>query len=112
MSESRCRKFVPVRSSGVCEICGQHRAESLHHRKGRGQGGPWQPSNIVHLCGDGTTGCHGLVTNKRAEHYDRGWLVHPTADPALTPFDHWLWGPVYLDDLGDYHQRKPALEAS
>lgn len=43
-----------------CRLCGKHPA-SAHHIIPRSQGGIWTESNIVGLCGSGTTGCHGLV---------------------------------------------------
>jgi len=104
VSESLCRKVVPVRSAGMCEICGRQPGQSLHHRKPRSQGGKWHPANIVHLCGDGVAGCHGRVTDTRTEYYGRGWLVHRDDEPAAMPFEHWLWGPIFLDDRGDFRR--------
>ncbi|MEV6879142.1 hypothetical protein [Amycolatopsis sp. NPDC051128] len=96
------------RSSGLCEICGLARADTMHHRLTR-KYGPWDPTNIVHLCGDGTRGCHGRITNTRNEYYDRGWLIRTwdQRTPAEIPFLHHAWGSVYLDALGDYHHREP-----
>jgi hypothetical protein len=109
MSEQTCREIVALRSDGVCEICGVARAETMHHRLTR-KYGPWSPSNIVALCGDGVRGCHGLVTNTRSQYYDDGWLIH-TWDlraPDEIPFLHWQWGSVCLDNVGDYHQKGAA----
>jgi hypothetical protein len=58
---------------------------SAHHRKPRGRGGDNSPSNIVALCGSGTTGCHGFVESYRAEAYVKGWLVHTHHDPVRVP---------------------------
>lgn len=113
MNEKTCRELVAIRSSGCCEICGVQRADTMHHRLTR-KYGPWSPSNIVHLCGDGTRGCHGRVTDTRREFYDRGWLIR-TWDkrlPAEVPFLHHQWGFVLLTDDGDIHLHRPEQEAS
>ncbi|WP_116044013.1 HNH endonuclease [Amycolatopsis palatopharyngis] len=81
MSVKKCRSLVERRSNGLCEICGQHVGETMHHRKREGQGGPWLPSNVLYLCGDGTTGHHGMVTNTRAVYYQAGWCVESWEDP-------------------------------
>lgn len=109
MNEKDCRDIVAQRSDGVCEICGSARAATMHHRLTR-RFGKWRPSNIVHLCGDGTTGCHGRVTNTRTEYYDHGWLIRTWdfRSPDEIPFLHWQWGFVLLDERGDYHQKGEA----
>lgn len=43
-----------------CTICGAL-PTSLHHIVPRSLGGDDVDENLVALCGDGTTGCHGLV---------------------------------------------------
>lgn len=43
-----------------CRCCGG-RAHSLHHLVPRSRGGDDVAANLVGLCGDGTTGCHGAV---------------------------------------------------
>jgi hypothetical protein len=47
-------------------ICGDH-ASSTHHVYPKGQGGDDTPANFVSTCGDGTKGCHGMLTRE-----DRG----------------------------------------
>lgn len=47
--ETTTRAAVAGRSGGKCEYCG-HRGTEMHHRIGRGVGGPWCPANILHLC--------------------------------------------------------------
>jgi hypothetical protein len=102
--EKHCREIVEARSNLLCELCGLARAETMHHRLGR-RFGPWSPSNIVHLCGDGTRLCHGRVTNTRTEYYEYGWLIHTwdSRTPAEIPFLHHAWSYVLLDEIGDYH---------
>ena len=58
-----------------CAICGG-RSESLHHIYGRGQRGSDVLSNLAPVCGDGTRGCHGLLTARNPE--------------ALRALGHWI----------------------
>ena len=66
-----------------CPVCGRATALTEHHVVPRSQGGHKGPT--IYLCGDGTTGCHGLAEDNRLHfHYDD------------TPFDEsWEW---YLCD--------------
>jgi hypothetical protein len=60
----------------------------MHHRRGAGR--VWSVENVVDLCGSGTTGCHGFVTERRHHEgrtcYELGWLVHSWDDPAEIPW--------------------------
>lgn len=101
--EGSCRDLVRKRSGGTCERCSVRLAESMHHRRFRSQGGPWTPSNILHLCGDGTTGCHGVLTNTRGareEFEAAGWIVPSHADWAETPVLRHGEFVILLDDGG------------
>lgn len=104
MNETKCRAIVKERSEGRCERCSIRPAETMHHRRFRSQRGPWVPSNILHLCGDGTRLCHGVLTNtngKRSEFEAAGWIVPSYADWAETPvLRHGEF--VRLDDLGGW----------
>jgi hypothetical protein len=70
---------------------------SRHHRRPRSH--PWpglhEASNLVDLCGSGTTGCHGWVHAHPAEAYRYGWLVHAWREaaevPVLTDRQGWVW---------------------
>ena len=48
-----------------CRLCGATGNVNAHHLIPRGMGGTiggeWTESNVVGLCGSGTTGCHGLI---------------------------------------------------
>lgn len=87
---------VKARSGGDCEvrmfgIC-LGRATNRHHRKNRSQGGRWDPTQILHVCGSGSTGCHGALTNtngRRQESVDAGWIVPSHGDPASTEVLLW-----------------------
>ena len=93
------REKLRARSLGLCELCGREWATNWHHRKNRSQGGTNELSNALHLCGSGTTGCHGMVTEHPIEAFDNGWSVRSRFVPAETPVKRQgLW--VLLDDHG------------
>lgn len=106
MNEARARGIVAERSGGVCEVCGSARATNMHHRLNRSQGGTWAPSNLLHLCGSGTTGCHGFITCNPAAAGHSGAALQSHQDPATTPVQliTWLGGvrPYLLGDDGTY----------
>jgi hypothetical protein len=83
-------------------------AVSLHHRKPRRAGGTTDPavnraSNLMYVCGSGTTGCHGWIESNRREAYARGWLLGAHEEPARTPvYVRAMAGPVLLTDDGRY----------
>lgn len=57
----------------------------MHHRRKRSQGGLWVPPNVVHVCGDGTVGCHGFIeANPATARKHRLWL-YAGMDPRTTP---------------------------
>lgn len=93
MSEAQCRKLVAERSGGFCEarldgknsFACQGVGQSMHHRRKVSQGGKWTPSNIVHVCGNGTMGCHGYIEANPA--MARRWhlWLYAGQPPAATP---------------------------
>jgi hypothetical protein len=88
----RSRPIVEERSEGNCEVriagvC-LGRACNMHHRQREGVG-PSLPFNLLHLCGSGTTGCHGWIEHNRDEAKLRGWIVPTWEDPELVP-----WSPA------------------
>ena len=63
-----------------CISVGEHRLYSIHHRCPRRMGGSSDveinvPSNLVTLCGTGTTGCHGWIESHREQATEQGWLL-------------------------------------
>lgn len=86
------RIVVAMRSQGVCEarlptVC-EGRATNYHHRDPRGMGGTKAadtPENLVHLCGSGTTGCHGWIESHRDRAKELKLLLVMGEDPAKTP---------------------------
>lgn len=104
---------VLCRAAWACERCGEDiggdrgLSWSIHHRRPRQMGGTrWDginlPSNLLVVCGSGTTGCHGEIESNRAHATETGWLVPAFLDPAqvavLITGDRWR----YLNDLADY----------
>lgn len=82
-------------------------AWSVHHRRPRGSGGtsvPWInfPSNLILLCGSGTTGCHGWVESHRDEARALGFLVALNGRllPSEVEVAHKVHGRVLLTDAG------------
>lgn len=86
---------VLERAGYCCESCGKPVGDqrgidfSIHHRKARGMGGSRfganLASNLLVLCGSGTTGCHGYVESHRSEAMACGWLVSRYQDPSAVP---------------------------
>lgn len=98
------REKLRARSLGVCELCGAAPATNFHHRKNRSQLGGHNLSNALHLCGSGTTGCHGLVTEHPKDAYDNGWSVRSGFNPADVPVKRMgVW--VRLHDDGTIETR-------
>lgn len=113
------RLAVLNRSGFRCEICGkplgQNQFYSIHHRIPRGMGGTDRPelnetSNLLALCGSGTSGCHGYIENHRQEAYEKGWIVLRDHNPADVPVEICIDLPqmpsikkfVFLSDDGWY----------
>ncbi|QDM55958.1 HNH endonuclease [Gordonia phage Trax] len=89
-NEKECRRIVYERSEGVCEICCMAPAQSVHHRRKRSHGGPWTAANCIHICGDGTRGCHGWIEANPKKAHDRGYWVWSWEDERAMPI--LLWG--------------------
>lgn len=108
VSENRCRDIVAQRSGGICEVVRAGvclgRASSMHHRRKHGR--IWAPSNVVHVCGDGTTGCHGWIEAHPEAANEEGLWVWDHEDPAAVSA-HLRWESIYtwfvLDDEGLLH---------
>lgn len=121
-AETTARQLVRARSRGWCEIgipgvC-LGRAETWHHRLRASQGGPWETSNGLHACGDGTRGCHGAVTAPppgQLDHYLRnGWVI-PAWDhrhPTGISVQHARLGRVLLDNNGGWTPQQTTEDAA
>jgi hypothetical protein len=85
----RTRSRLYERAHGCCESCGQYGATNAHHRQNRSQGGPDTLSNLLLLCGSGTTGCHGYITQSPEMAQVRGYTVRSGENPADVPVQRW-----------------------
>jgi hypothetical protein len=59
-------------------------------------------SNLVVLCGSGTTGCHGWAEKHITEAQDEGLVLEQWQNPADVPVKLYV-GTVYLRDDGGYN---------
>lgn len=80
---------METRSGGACEVqipkvC-TGRGQSMHHRRKRSHAGVWLPSNILHVCGDGTRGCHGWIESHPDEANSRGLALRGNESSQFTP---------------------------
>ena len=97
---AKVRSALRQREDNWCARCGHSLANNAHHRKNKSQGGQDVLSNLVLLCGSGTTGCHGWVTGHPLEAYANGLSVRSHDDPAAIPVLY-RGTKVLLDDLGN-----------
>lgn len=81
-SESAARLIVYERSERTCEVCGRP-GESVHHRMKQGR--PWEPGNLLMLCGDGTRRCHGWIENQPTYAKALGLWLPRGADWSTAP---------------------------
>lgn len=98
MTEKLAREIVYERSGGLCERCGYGRATNWHHRRAAGR--IWTPENGLHLCGSGTTLCHGWVTEHPMISKEWGWVVSNYAQPHSEPVVRWGVWTLLLPDGG------------
>lgn len=101
--------LVIDRDQGCCVKCGgpvtgeRGWGWSVQHRQARQAGGckqPYinQPSNLLLVCGSGTTGCHGWIEHNRTESEVNGWIVRRGVTlPAEQRV--WLTGPYAPDGM-------------
>jgi len=99
------RDFVYGRSRGWCEVripgvC-FGRAGNWHHRNTVGR--VWAPSNGLHVCGSGSCGCHGWITEHPAMANEYGWALRSGQSSQLEPAviaSQGCW--CYLTETGLY----------
>lgn len=100
------RLDVQQRFGNRCARCGRD-GVTIQHRKPRRMGGTLRPeinytSNLLWVCGNGVTGCHGHMESYRAEALDNGWLLHDRDDATAVPVLLWDGRRVLLDDEGGW----------
>lgn len=81
----KVREALKDRAFRSCEVCGRYGATNAHHRKNRSQGGQDVLSNLMLLCGSGTTLCHGLITGSPRWAAEQGYTVWSHEDPDSKP---------------------------
>lgn len=103
------RELVLARDAFSCVSCGRHVGGStdysIHHRIPRGMGGSSderlnRPSNLVTLCGTGTTGCHGWAESQRDLARAWGYLLYRLSEPSKVAVYTYLGWTLYDDDGG------------
>jgi hypothetical protein len=94
----------------IPRIC-EGRATNYQHRINRSQLGGYSAGSGLAVCGSGTTGCHGRITEHPAEAYRKGWSVKSWDNPLTRPVLYrGKW--VLLDDEGGVDFPLPLEEAS
>ena len=99
-------RLVRERDDWRCARCAGWGPLSTQHRVARGMGGSrWAginlPSNLLTLCGSGTTGCHGWVEGHPLWAMGHGWAVSKYDREAVSRLPVWTWrGWVYLTEQG------------
>jgi 5-methylcytosine-specific restriction protein A len=84
------RAIVWERAGGICEFCGDKRADEVHHRRNRAMGGSSDPdihavSSLLALCRD----CHRAVGDFPRGAEALGLLVpHGEAEPRDVPVQY------------------------
>lgn len=84
-SKGMCEARLPKVCEGRAPVDEEGRAINIHHRQPRPVG-PNTMENLVHLCGSGTTGCHGWVEHNRPKAKDLGLLVSRHSPAPTTPW--------------------------
>lgn len=66
------------------------------------------PEWVLHLCGSGTTGCHGYIESHPEISYGRGWKLRGTRHPSNAPAQlHGQWYILLPDGTLEPHRWNP-----
>lgn len=108
VAEEKARNIVRLRADGRCEaaipnVCLGNHDTTHHRRKRRYADTRWVASNLLGVCGSGTTGCHGYIEANPTFAQEEGlWLLEGD-DPRLVSA-HVRWAHTrswyFLDDEG------------
>lgn len=108
--------LVLARDNWSCVVCGEglhgRRGHewSIHHRIRRSQGVDNRTSNLITVCGDGCTLCHGDIHGAPAKAREAGWLLHSTDVPEEFRMAHSQHGWVLLDNQGGLVRVEPPSD--
>lgn len=95
---------VIERSGGRCESMNfpycTGRAEQLHHRQLRSQGGEHTVENIIAVCAADHSRFHREVREAQSQ----GWIVRSTQEPGEVPMKYRGRPAVLTEDGGVQHQ--------
>lgn len=83
------------RATGTCPLCGRGGLQlglTRHHVVPKGQGGDDVPENLIWACGDGTRGCHGVLTHRNRGDHGFGYEY---VSNALIVYLERSWGQRY-----------------
>jgi len=111
-------RLVRERDDWRCARCAGWGPLSTQHRVARGMGGTrWLginlPSNLLTLCGSGTTGCHGWVESHPEWAQAHGWSVSVHGRDQVHLIHVWTWrGWVRLNPDGTLMQLHEATGVS
>jgi hypothetical protein len=100
----KVRDLIVEREDQCCFRClGWAEGGSIHHRKLRSRGGRNDPSNLMLLCGSGTTGCHGWVHSNVLAATALGYMVESWEEPRYKrTWSQFMGRDVYLTDAGGF----------
>lgn len=89
----------------ACACCGDASA-TAHHVLKRSAGGDDVAANLIAVCGDGTTGCHGLLEAENVRARTQAGAHIRNDRPDTLAYLQGRLGPVQADDYLD--RRYPA----
>jgi hypothetical protein len=111
VDEELARNIVRLRAGGRCEaaipdVCKGTHDTTHHRRKRRYSDTRWVASNLLAVCGSGTTGCHGYIEARPQWSQEQGYWLLEGEDPRKVSV-HMRWADARswwcLDDEGSLH---------
>jgi 5-methylcytosine-specific restriction endonuclease McrA len=113
--DKNTRALTLERDDWTCAACGNPIVGSdysLQHRIARGDGGSSDPAinspaNLITLCGNALTKCHGKAESRDREMQRNGFWLEHWQKPAFEPVKHAVHGWVLLREDGGYDPTRP-----